>query len=76
MHSLLTVVLNEAQLPEPVHKKLTRARVVPMISARLSRYAAPARNRLDAAPRPTLPGRPAVERLGDEREVQDGEPVG
>jgi hypothetical protein len=55
VHSLLTVVLNEAKLPEPVHKKLTRARVVPMISARLSRYAAPARNRLDAAPRPTLP---------------------
>jgi hypothetical protein len=57
-------------------KKLTCARVVPLISARLSRCAAPARNRLGAAPRPTLPGRPAVERLVDEREVQDGEPAG
>ena len=30
------VVVNESQLPEPVHEKLTRDRVVPTISARVS----------------------------------------
>ena len=31
-----TIIVNEAQFPEPVHEELTRERVVPTISARVS----------------------------------------
>ena len=36
MNPNLTVVFDEAQFPEAIHKKLTRDRVVPIISANIS----------------------------------------
>ncbi len=36
MNLQVSVIVNETQFPEPVHKKLTRDQVVPIISASVS----------------------------------------